>query len=177
MLPGRIDGIMLRVKCLDDHSALLIPTSCPPRHLRQELKSSFTGPEIGESEGGISGNDPYQGHIRKIISFSNHLGPHQYVDLVLAEHLQYPKDMTSSAGAVPIHPGYTSVWKDLLQFLLQLLCTEPVRLHALMATERTFNVWLRMKPTVMAGEKVFLKVVGQRQVTVIASDRLAAGTA
>src|SRR5207344_759810 len=57
VLPARMaDAVMVRIQRLDDRFTLNFSPSGTPRDLRQQLKGSLRGAEIGEPETHIRGN-------------------------------------------------------------------------------------------------------------------------
>src|SRR6267378_1584727 len=57
----------------------------PPRHLGEQLKSSFARPEIGKMQRQIGVDDSDQGHVWKMQTLGDHLCSDQDVDLPGAE--------------------------------------------------------------------------------------------
>ena len=59
-----------------------------PGDLREQLKRPLGGAEIGEPETDVGGDDADERHPRKVVSFGDHLGADEHVDLAGGESAQ-----------------------------------------------------------------------------------------
>ena len=72
---------MVRRKGLYENPPRRVSPSAPARGLGKKLKGTFRGPEIGEPQGLIRHHHPHEHDPRIVMSFDDHLGSDQDIDL------------------------------------------------------------------------------------------------
>src|SRR5574340_576181 len=118
MLLGLEDDIMTGVEGLNDDPSRLVAADAPSRYLRQDLEGPFGGTEIREIQGGVGGDNADQGDGRKVVSFGNHLGADEDINLSMFEVLEDAAGIGGSCDRVAVHPGDSGRGKELPCLLL-----------------------------------------------------------
>ena len=113
----------------------------PPRHLREQLKSPFAGPEIRLMQRHVRIDNPHQGHIRKMQSFGDHLRPDQDIDLPVSKGLQHPAIILFPLHHIRIHPLHPRMRKQFTQYVFHFLGAQPGIFDA-----RIFAFFIRANP-------------------------------
>ena len=82
---GRLYGVVLRGKGLDDDPAAGRTPPRPARHLAQELESPLAGAEIRQVQAGIGADHAHQRHRGYVQSLGHHLRADEDIRLPTAE--------------------------------------------------------------------------------------------
>src|SRR5215469_18563387 len=71
-----LDGVVLRMKCLQNDPAGHLPTASASRDLGQQLKGALGGAKIGKPQGIVGAHHAYQSDAVHVVSFGDHLRSH-----------------------------------------------------------------------------------------------------
>src|SRR5206468_11591055 len=96
--------VMLRVICLNDHSAGTITSSRAARYLSEQLKSPLGSAKIRQRQPDVHRDDTYEGHVVKVVALGNHLSAHQQVDPAARKFHQYLFEASAPSGRVTVEP-------------------------------------------------------------------------
>ena len=99
-----LNGIVIRVECLKDYSAGIFLPAGTAGDLGKHLECSLCCSEIREVQGKVSTEHPHERDARKVMTFDNHLGPREDIDLLFPETVQYSLEIFPSACGVAIEP-------------------------------------------------------------------------
>ena len=75
LFAGVLQGIVLWIICLNQHSTAEVTAARASGNLGQQLKCSFGGPEVGQAESKINRYDADQCDVGEVMSLRDHLGP------------------------------------------------------------------------------------------------------
>src|SRR5579864_3198709 len=70
---GELDGVMVGMKSLQHHFARDLPAPGPSGNLRQQLKRSLRGAEVGKSQREVRTHHAYQSYAVHVVPFGDHL--------------------------------------------------------------------------------------------------------
>ena len=96
--------VMVRMVGLDHSLARPLSSSGPARSLHQQLHRPFPAPEIRLIQGKIRRDYAHQCHIRKIMSFHDHLCSDQDVRLMRGKRRKDRVIASLCTGRIQIHP-------------------------------------------------------------------------
>src|SRR5229473_831601 len=60
--------VVMRMISLNQDAARQVAPTCAPGHLRDQLKGTFSGTKIRQSQSGVHRNDANQSNVRKVVS-------------------------------------------------------------------------------------------------------------
>src|SRR5437763_1498648 len=89
VLLGKLNGVVLGMKCLEYDLAGCFSASGAACHLGQQLECALSGAEVREAQCKVGADHPHQCDSMNVMALGNHLRPHQEVDLAgmeLVEH-------------------------------------------------------------------------------------------
>lgn len=115
------NNVMVGVKRLNDDPATFIPPPSSTCDLGQNLEGLFSGSEIGQIQGDVGANDPYQGDVGKVVTFGNHLRAHDDVYLSFGDRFQYVTSKDGLFRRIPVKPHYARRGEKLTDRFLNLL--------------------------------------------------------
>ena len=110
---------MAGVEGLDDDPARLIAPPAPARHLRQDLEGPLGGPEVGDVQRCIGGDDADERNLREVVSLGDHLRADEDVDLPPVETPEDPFRIAPPGGRVAVHPGDAGLGEELSHLLFR----------------------------------------------------------
>src|SRR5690606_7554156 len=87
MLYDLLDNTMLGSIGLNDHFAFLTTPACPTRHLLEQRKSTFVGPEVRKINDTVCIDNTDKAHTTKIQSLSHHLCTDQYIKFIVVKSI------------------------------------------------------------------------------------------
>src|SRR5580765_7581206 len=79
LLDSVLNGVMLRIKSLDEHATRQFAAASTAGNLGHQLKSPFGGTEVRHGQRAIGTNLANQRHAMKVVAFGEHLGADQEV--------------------------------------------------------------------------------------------------
>ena len=126
-----LDTVMLRLICLDHRLPRAVPSAGTSNCLSQKLECTLPAVIVIHIQRKICCDHSYQGHIRKIMSLDDHLGPHQNICLMLCKRSQDLLIAVLGPCGIKIHskyPGFREFFfNDLLDLLGSCLKSTNVR--------------------------------------------------
>src|SRR5882724_9812892 len=117
-----LERIMKRMISLDQHATFDIAATGSTCDLGEQLKSPFSSPEIRHRQTGIDRNHADKRDIREIMTFGDHLGSHQNVDLTGSEFRDYFFVCSSFSGCVAVEASDGHRGISLFDDCFQLFC-------------------------------------------------------
>src|ERR1043166_8239098 len=102
MMLGKGDTVVLGTIGLNQDVSVSLPSPRPPSDLCEQLKQTLRGTKIRNGERRISRYDTYQGDVRIIMPFGNHLGAYQDIDVATAQGAQNTLMGRFSAGGIAV---------------------------------------------------------------------------
>ena len=117
---GQLYRRLISHKSLNIHNPLFLRAPRPPSHLRDQLERPLIGPKVRDVKTGIGTYNANHRDIRKMQTFSKHLGACKYIDLALAE---IPQDavIICSLHRVAVDAGYFCIRELLGDLFFELL--------------------------------------------------------
>src|SRR5262249_57002728 len=103
VMPSKRDeqGVLRKVG-LHQYFPTQFPASCPPRDLFEQRKQTLGGAKVCAVERVVCTENADQRQPRKIVTFGEHLGANQDVDVAGNDRLSHRCECPSAAGAVAI---------------------------------------------------------------------------
>src|ERR1041384_7363362 len=151
-------GVMMRMISLDEYATRQVSATRATGDLGDYLKRSFRSAKVRQAQACIDGNDTDQGHVRKVVTFREHLGSDEQVGSTFSE----------------IQGG---LFKPLWERSFGLPLPSPDEIVVLAAARRTRRRGAPMMVAVVADQRLIAAVIGERHVAVRAFDRFAARAA
>ena len=167
---------MFRHVGLDHHISRVRPPPGPPGGLGEQLKGSLPAGVIRGVEREVRCQHPHQGHLGKVMSLYDHLGPDEDVRLPRREGGEDLLVSPLARGGVHVHPQDSRPGKHGLCHLLRLLGPHPESGDVGGAAGRTPVRHGDLIPAVVAFQPP-IPVQGQAHVAVGTFHRLSAGAA
>src|SRR5258708_13498245 len=97
--------VVMRMISLNQNPARQVAPPRAPRASRDQLKGTFTGAKIRQSQSGVDGNDAYQSNVRKVVSLCQHLSAHEEIDFAFPEIKQGLFELMPSRLCVAVDPA------------------------------------------------------------------------
>ena len=169
-------AIVLRIVSLNDHVAAKTPASRSPRRLRQQLERSFARPVVVGVKRQIRRQNADQRHIRKIMSFDDHLRSDENLGFPIGKRTQNLLVTVLALCGVGVHPKHPRIGERLLDLHLNLFSARPHAADHFRMALRTFRDFHSFITAVMADQLV-PEVLGQRHVAMRTGHHMTAGAA
>ena len=109
-----------------------------------------------------------QADILNINPLRQQLRPNQNVNITPLKRRQNLLKIIPLPHALLVKPRHPSLWKQLTQFLGQLLRARPLQLQILRTTGHTFRWYRLLKPTITASLIVRTLIIGHRNIAMLA---------
>jgi hypothetical protein len=88
VMPGKLNGGMMRGEALDEDLALDIATAGAAGHLREELERALAGAKVRQMQGEVGVDDADERDIREMQALGDHLRADEDVDLADAKRAE-----------------------------------------------------------------------------------------
>ena len=170
-------AVVLRAIGLQEHVSGAFASSGPPGNLGQQLKQALGRPEVGHRQAGVGGHHPDQRDIGVIVTFGNHLGADQDVDVAVAQSTQNALMRRLGTSGVAVHAGQPRFGKQRAQHRFDLLGAEAVGPQRGPFAPRAQRRHRLVETAVMAPQPVGAAVIRQRHAAMFAVGNRAAITA
>ena len=168
---------MIRRKGLNNDPSLRLPPPRSARHLAQELKGSFRRPEVGKIQREICQEDTHQRDPGNVMTFGDHLGPHENLDLA---PFPLPQQFLMSSPLprrIPIHPGDSGFREERGQFLFHPLGAKSHGRKGAVAAVGAVFLHRFAEAAVVAENAALFEVIGETDTAVWAPEEVPTETA
>src|SRR5438445_7087334 len=174
---SHLNGIVFGVIALHDHFSRQSTASRTPRHLGQELKCSLRRAKIRKTQLRIGGGNSNQSDTMKVVSFGNHLRPHQNVNVPSSEVAEYLGKGPFMAHGIAVEAGDASLREKRAQVLLHLFsaCADKIDMFGIAL--RTDARYPAREAAVVARQTLTLLVISERDTAILTQNSGAAAPA
>lgn len=162
------NGVMTGIVCLENRSARLLSTPCPPDHLHQGLNRALTCTVVGDLEGCIGIDDANESDIGEVMTFGDHLSSYEQLCLVLSYRIEVFHHASRMINRIPVDPDEFLSRKKALDFLFQPFRAEPMGGEGRMITGGAAFRLHSLPAAVMASKPVRFLMVGETHAAMVA---------
>jgi hypothetical protein len=174
MVDQVLDGIVIGGVGLNDNGSWIIASPGSSCHLVQELKGSFSGPEVWQVEREVGKQSAHEGNASNIVPFGDHLRADQYVD---GSFFPAPNQLFVSASltcCIAVHACNSCLGHEVLQCLFDLLGADAYTGKARIAAFRAAVTGGAAKITVVTTGDFLYLVEGQGDAAMAAAQYVTA---
>ena len=168
------DRIVAGVEGLNEDPSRGIAPAASSGHLREDLEGPLGGPEIGDVEGGVGGDDADQRNPGEVVPFGDHLRSDEDVDPPPLETPENSRQLPAAGRRVAVHPGDPRLGEELLRLLLDPFRSRAVAPDAAPPAGGTKRCGPDVEIAVVAFEEPLGGMVREGQVAVRACEGVAA---
>ncbi len=161
MTAGLHDRVMFGIEGLDDDLTRNISPAASAGNLCEELKCPLCGPEIGEVQGHIRGNDADQVDVGEIMALGDHLSSHEDIDFPVFQAPEDPFTLPPSGYRVPVHASDGGMGKMPPDLGLQSLRSGAVPEYAPSSAGGADGVHFFTVVAIVAVQPAGIAVIGQ----------------
>ena len=172
-----LNCVVIRIKCLDQHTPVQFPTPGAPRNLCEQLKGALRGSEVGQVQRGICIDHADERHVRKVESLRDHLRTDDQIEFAFVQRGQRALEVFFAAHRIAIEPTDPCRREHAVQQLFQLFRTSAKEIYILTAAvDARFRYWGGVS-AIVAFHAAGALVMRHRNGAVLALQSFAAGTA
>ena len=130
--------------------------------------------QFRQGQSGIDGDHAHEGHVRKVVSFRQHLRADQQIDFAFAEIKQGLFKLVAARFRVTIDPAQAQIGKPSAQKFLDLFGSFADVVDVLAAAYRTLRGRSLMMIAVVTDQSLVAAMIRERDIAVWTLDRFAA---
>ena len=159
---------MIRVVGLEQHPAGAVAAAGASRDLQQQLGHALGGAKVDAEQPAVGVEDRHQGDVREVVSFREHLGADDDVDVAGMHAIEQRFQRTAAARCIAVHPGDAQAVDPRLQGARDALGAEPETAHVLRAAPGAFGDRRAHRRAVVAAQPPVLAMEHQMRIAPLA---------